>query len=139
MAQGATSLHLLRMLRERISAQVHDAVKRAIALDRPVQLPRLAMSANDGAKTVSLEVLPMHTPGTHPRWFLVLFPSVRNPFESDDLIADGSAAPIDKDRTGGPADDDLTVTKLYLRSLIEERDTRNQELVSANEEIQSSQ
>jgi two-component system CheB/CheR fusion protein len=34
-------------------------------------------------------------------------------------------------------DDDLTVTKPYLRSLIEERDTRNQELVSANEEIQS--
>ncbi|HEY1945991.1 MAG TPA: CheR family methyltransferase [Bryobacteraceae bacterium] len=137
MAQGATSLHLLRMLRERISAQVHDAVKRAIAQDTPVQLPRLAVSGNDGAKTVSLEVLPMHTAGSHPRCFLVLFPPVRNPFENDDLLADEIAAPLDKEHPGAQADDDLKVTKLYLRSLIEERDTRNQELVSANEEIQS--
>jgi two-component system CheB/CheR fusion protein len=79
----------------------------------------------------------MHTAGSHPRCFLVLFPPVSNPFESADLLADESAGPFDKDYSGAPTDDDLTVTKLYLRLLIEERDTRNQELVSANEEIQS--
>ena len=32
---------------------------------------------------------------------------------------------------------DLSATKLYLQTLLEERDAKNQELVSANEEIQS--
>lgn len=135
MAQGATSLHLLRMLRELIAAEVHDAVRRAIAQDAPVQLPCLAVSGNDGAKTVLLEVLPMHTAGSHPRCFLVLFPPVRNPFESDDLLADESTGPFDKDHSGVSTDDDLTVTKLYLRSLIEERDARNQELAQISNDL----
>jgi two-component system CheB/CheR fusion protein len=43
----------------------------------------------------------------------------------------------DKDWLIGQMQHDLTSTKLYLESLLEERDAKNQELVSANEEIQS--
>jgi two-component system CheB/CheR fusion protein len=134
MAQGATSLHLLRMLREHIAVQVHDAVRRAIDQDTPVHLPHLAAAENESDPGASLEVLPMHTGGSRPRCFLVLFPQSNVLAGTDDPLADDPIT--DSERPGVPSDD-LTVTKLYLRSLIEERDARNQELVSANEEIQS--
>jgi two-component system, chemotaxis family, CheB/CheR fusion protein len=136
MAQGATSLHLSRMLREPIAAQVHDAVRRAIDQDTPVHLPRLSVAKNEGAQGASLEVLPMHTGGSRPRCFLVLFPPAGTLAGRDDHSVDELVSPPEYDRFAAPTDD-LTVTKLYLRSLIEERDARNQELVSANEEIQS--
>ncbi len=44
----------------------------------------------------------------------------------------------EKDREIARLRRDLSSTKTYLQTLIEERDARNQELVSANEEIQSS-
>src|SRR5581483_4848691 len=43
----------------------------------------------------------------------------------------------DKDWLISQMQHDLSSTKLYLESLLEERDAKNQELVSANEEIQS--
>jgi two-component system, chemotaxis family, CheB/CheR fusion protein len=134
MAQGVTSLHLSRMLREHIAAQVHDAVRRAIEQDTPVRLARLSVTANEPTQGASLEVLPMHTGGSRPRCFLVLFPPASALAGRDDDLADKPLA--ESDLPAGQSDD-LTVTKLYLRSLIEERDARNQELVSANEEIQS--
>ena len=45
--------------------------------------------------------------------------------------------PEDKDKLIAQLRQDVASTKLYLQSLLEERDARNQELVSANEEIQS--
>ena len=48
-----------------------------------------------------------------------------------DLTSDG------KEKIIAQLRQDLTSTRFHLQSLIEERDARNQELVSANEEIQS--
>jgi two-component system, chemotaxis family, CheB/CheR fusion protein len=44
----------------------------------------------------------------------------------------------EKDRLIEQMRHDLSSTKLYLQSLLEERDAKNHELISANEEIQSS-
>ena len=46
-------------------------------------------------------------------------------------------SPEGKDRLISKMRHNLSSNKLYLQSLLEERDAKNQELVSANEEIQS--
>ena len=45
--------------------------------------------------------------------------------------------PEEKDRLISQLRHDLSSTRSYLQSLLEDRDAKNQELVSANEEIQS--
>lgn len=140
MAQGVSSLHLLRMLRESIAAQVHDAVRRAIEQDVAVHVPNLVLRDGDVFETASLEVLPIHTVNARAPAFLVLFPPTPSPDTGAPAIKENLAegASSERERFIAQLNNDLTATKLYLQSLIEERDARNQELVSANEEIQSS-
>jgi two-component system, chemotaxis family, CheB/CheR fusion protein len=141
MAPGGASLHLLRVTHSDIMPLVRDAVRRAIDTGTPVTED---LTIYEGADPVSatLEVLPVQVTTAHSRHFLVLFvrgpgsglPSAfRNPIPS--------LAPSDVENPGRELDRlrrDLTTTRLYLQSLIEERDTRNQELTAAYEEIQSS-
>ncbi len=54
-----------------------------------------------------------------------------------DLESTLGKSPDEKDRLLAKLGQDLASTRLYLESLLEERDAKNQELISANEEIQS--
>jgi two-component system CheB/CheR fusion protein len=137
MAQGVSSLHLLRMLRDSIAAQVHEAVRRAIEQDVAVLVPKLVIRDGETFEAASLEVLPIHTVNARAPAFLVLFPRLSAELPVvDEMLAE--ATTNERERFIAQLNNDLTATKLYLQSLIEERDARNQELVSANEEIQSS-
>jgi two-component system CheB/CheR fusion protein len=140
MAQGVSSLHLLRMLRESIAPQVHEAVRRAIEQDVAVHVPNLVVRDGDQFETASLEVLPIHTLNARAPAFLVLFPQVPSQAAGAPVIKEmlAESTSNERERFIAQLNSDLTATKLYLQSLIEERDARNQELVSANEEIQSS-
>jgi two-component system CheB/CheR fusion protein len=140
---GAASLNLLRMVSENIAMVLREGVQRAVADDIPVRLGGLRMGLGTGDKRseVTIEILPVHNHGRHPRCFLVLFiPGQGQP----ELAAKPtgalalSATPDDKDKEVLQLRNDLASTKLYLQSLLEERDIANQELISANEEIQSS-
>jgi two-component system CheB/CheR fusion protein len=139
LAQGASSLHLLRMLRDSIASQVHDAVRRAVEQDVAVHIPNLMVRDGDQFESASLEVLPIHTVTARARAFLILFAPSNSQAEGGAPLREvlGEPASVERDRFIADLNNDLTATKLYLQSLIEERDTRNQELVSANEEIQS--
>jgi len=140
MAQGVPSLHLLRMLRDSIAAQVHEAVLRAVEQNVAVHVPNIVLRDGDTFETASLEVLPIHSLNTRAPAFLVLFPRVSSEVAGPPVTKEDLAEITSTEREGFIAqlNNDLTATKLYLQSLIEERDARNQELVSANEEIQSS-
>ncbi|MBV9303324.1 MAG: PAS domain-containing protein [Acidobacteriaceae bacterium] len=142
MAQGVASLQLTRMVRETIASQVTSAVRRAVEQDSGVQVESLKICDGDQTREAMLEVLPMHNVGSRSRCFLVLFvPSQA-----------GSHAPVlgpvdhawteisegDQEGVIAQLQQDLSSTRLYLQSLLEDRDNKNQELVSANEEIQSS-
>lgn len=69
----------------------------------------------------------------------MLFPRTTLSVDIDTQITETlpGAAGDEKDRFIAQVNDDLAATRLYLQSLIEERDVKNQELVAANEEIQS--
>jgi two-component system CheB/CheR fusion protein len=134
---ASPSLHLLRMVRETIAGTVRDAVSKAITNDVPVRIENMQMKPSDPASVVTLEVLPIHGMQGRPRCFLVLF--IPRPQEPAEKVADSSARAAGEPggRDLGQLQEDLNSTRLYLQSLIEERDARNQELTSAYEELQS--
>lgn len=140
MPQGAVSLQLPRMLRGAIASQVTHAVLRAVEHDTPVRVEGLRLPDEGIEREITLEVLPIHTVAPRARSFLVLF----KPALQLDTAQAEAGDPGTPALEGGERDhmidrlrQDLTYTKLYLQTLLEERDARNQELVSANEEIQS--
>jgi two-component system CheB/CheR fusion protein len=139
MPQGSVTLQLTRMLRQSIAAPVVQAVRRAIEQDVPVRVEGLRVAGDE--QELTLEVLPIYTSIPRSRCFLVLFvPSGR--VLAGELSAAGSvlSGPPEASGAGDSLEclrQDLASTQLYLQTLLDERDARNQELVSANEEIQS--
>lgn len=137
-APGAVSWNLLRILREDIANEVRIAIKHAIHEDVP-STTTFGMLDEQGAQhKVQVDVLPIARATARPRCFLVLFQMVDR--HSESLTSGVQAVQLaedEKDRLISQLRQELTTTRFHLQSLVEERDARNQELVSANEEIQS--
>jgi two-component system CheB/CheR fusion protein len=126
------------MARDSIAGQVRDAVKRAVQDDVPVQLDGLRVTGGSETRDFTLEVLPLHpNAASRVKYYLVLFVPTPAPGSEPHKIAAQAENEGDKDRLVGQLRHDLASSRLYLQSLLEERDAKNQELVSANEEIQS--
>ncbi len=138
MSPGMASLHLLRNVRESIAPQVRDAVHRAIDMDTPVRIEDVDLREGDDPHLVTLEVLPIQSLNSRSRGHLVLFvaPSDGTERERPQALRAGVASGP-SDQVNASLRQDLASTKLYMESLLEERDIRNQELTLAGEEIQS--
>ena len=140
LAEGSTSLHLLRMLHTSIAGTVRDAVQRSIDQEIPVTVENVCIVAEGDARQFNVEVLPIQMlPGRKER-FLVLFPA--KPAFSIQRLGEHFADDIplltgDVETAVSQLRQDLAATKIYLQSLIEERDIRNQELTSSSEEVQA--
>jgi two-component system, chemotaxis family, CheB/CheR fusion protein len=133
MAPGTASLQLTRMLRESIAGPVTQAVRRSIEQNIPVRVNHLTLRDEDQEYGFAVEVLPIHTVAERSRCFLVLFVP---PLPGTEGV-EAQAAAVSPSDEGSHLRQELAATKLYLQTLIEERDLKNQELLSANEEIQS--
>jgi two-component system CheB/CheR fusion protein len=137
-APGAVSWNLNRVIREGLVSETRAAALRSIQEDVPVRATANLMDDAGHEISVQIDVLPITSGGTKPRSFLVLFQTMtgvgdlplhapeQNQFTQDE-----------KDLLITQLRQDLNSTRFHLQSLVEERDARNQELVSANEEIQS--
>jgi two-component system, chemotaxis family, CheB/CheR fusion protein len=136
---GAVSWNLMRVLRDGIANEVRSAVQRAVHENVPATAEAAIVDEQSGEQKFQIDVLPITSASSRPRCFLILFQAIGDgkdikPIESPvslQLTAD------EKDRLIAQMRQDLTSTRFHLQSLVEERDARNQELVSANEEIQS--
>lgn len=140
-APGPASLQLLHILNDSIAGPVRDAVRRVVEHDTPVRVNDLVLRTKGEVHRFDLEVLPVPSVPARPRCFAVLFiPAPKSePASAADreLAIRAPSVPDEAQRLVEQLREDLSTTKLYLQSLIEERDARNQELISANEEIQS--
>ncbi len=139
MAPGAASLQLVRMIRESIAIQVRDAVRRAIDLEVPIKVEGLELRENGDTLQLKLDVLPLQSLSSRGRFYLVLFVPAAPSLAPPQLH---TGAPVietadEREKLLAELRHDLTATKFYLQALLEERDAKNQELVSANEEVQS--
>jgi two-component system, chemotaxis family, CheB/CheR fusion protein len=138
-APGAVTWNLMRVLRDSMANEVNVAVQRAIRENVPATATAVLIDDQDGEQHIQIDVLPITSASTRPRCFLILFqtlpagPSGKalEPVQPIQLTVD------EKERLIAQLRQDLTSTRFHLHSLVEERDARNQELVSANEEIQS--
>ena len=124
------------MLHPSIAISVRDAVQRSIEHQIPVRVENLCILSEGNVRQFNVEVLPVQsTPPLSPR-FLVLF-SATSAFLSRIVRESPAQLAGDRDQTADQLKQDLSSTKIYLQSLVEERDLRNQELTSSNEEVQA--
>ena len=140
LAEGSASFNLLRMLNPNIAVQVRDAVQRSIDQDVPIKVEDLCMVSDGDVQQFNVEILPVHTPPATTSRFLVLFTPksafLSRPFR--EVVHTATVLPTGTEESlTSQLQQDLTSSKLYLQSLIEERDLRNQELTSSNEEVQA--
>lgn len=140
-APGTPSVNLLRMARSELTVALRDAVQRAVAEDIPVKAECKDFTGGDAQHDLAIEVLPIHSTPPRTRCYLILFVS------QPAAVSEPKPVTVDVSRQSSSETEvaeiarvreDLSSTRLYLQSLIEERDARNQELTSAYEEIQSS-
>jgi two-component system CheB/CheR fusion protein len=132
---GAPSFNVLRLAR----AELHVDLRRAVheAKEKNERVVVESRLTDDGkTRAVEVEVLPIVEPDTKSRCFLVLFHEPKPKREIPAGDAPAGSTPEDERRQ--ELERELSVTKDYLQSTIEELESANEELKSSNEELQSS-
>ncbi len=150
-AQGKPNSNILKMAREGLILDLRTAIYNAQRQKISVKKLNLQIKYNNNYRTCNLEVIPFSVNSAEECYFLVVFEEVN--LATPELISDQLTSPqkrtlIDQATENyeiiqikqelAIAKEDLSATKDYLQSIIEEQELTNQELKAANEEIQSS-
>ena len=133
---GEANLNLIKMLRGGLGVEVKKLVQKSRAKDTTARSEPLQLSEDGGMRHLRVSVTPMLAAGSdNASSYLVLFEDVVPPMAAKDVahLPPGTANRRVKD-----LEQELSSTKLYLQSVIEEQEATTEELKSANEEIQSS-
>lgn len=141
-APGEASLKLLKMAREGLQFELHNALNQAIKSNLNVRRDGIRLYENGGHKMISVEVDPIRLPPGSGRFFLVTFQAMAAVLK-DDEPADEAGIPGGQAGRGESEElqrlrEELAASKEYLHSIIEQQEVSNEELTSANEEIQAS-
>ena len=135
---GTPSVNLLKMLREGLLVSVRSAIMRSSAEGQVVREDGLRVESANGFRNLTVEIVPIRSGTTKENGFLILFE------ETFSKITESAAVPDAGRQADSPNDDEvrhltqeLTATREYLQSVIEEQEAANEELQSANEEAQS--
>jgi two-component system, chemotaxis family, CheB/CheR fusion protein len=138
-AAGSASLSLLKMAREGLLMELRAAIHKARKQGVPIRREGLPVKSNVGTRPVSIEVVPIKSPGMRERRFLVLFQDDRQTAPVETVITRIRLPRTEKlEKTTVRLEQELTATKDYMQSVVEELEDANEELKAANEEIQSS-
>jgi two-component system CheB/CheR fusion protein len=142
LAPGRATLALPKMARESIQSELRKLLTKAKSDAGPAQSTILQESGDGEIGAVRLEVRRITAPTSNGRCFLVLFFSHTKERLAEPREPSGDARSRRKSKTGS-ADmerlrQELSLTEQRLQSIIDERDSANEDLTSANEEIQSS-
>jgi two-component system CheB/CheR fusion protein len=137
-APGAASLNLMKMTREGLIVGLKASFESARKKNMQTRAEGLRVDSNSREKIVNLQVVPIKAPGYKERTFLVLFEDVT------ERLASGTKAGTPRKPPGREAErrvaqlrQELSATKAYLQSVIENQEASNEELRSLNEEILS--
>ncbi|HUB07685.1 MAG TPA: chemotaxis protein CheB [Myxococcales bacterium] len=135
---GETRLGLFSMAREGLLAELRVALQRARKEDAPVRREGAHVRVNGGVKHVHLEVTPFRPASARERYFLVVFEDAS---PEPEAAAKGkraaSAEPEVEPALAQKLRQELTATKDYLQSAIEDHANTNEELAATNEELLS--
>jgi two-component system, chemotaxis family, CheB/CheR fusion protein len=133
---GQASLSLFSMVRPGLLMALRDAVRRARRRNTQVRAEGLHLDLGDRALRVNVDVLPIAS-ATGERHLVIVFEAVTEQrTRPGPGSKEGSAARrTDTQRQVAQLQEELLSTKEYLRSIIGEQESVNQELMAANEEV----
>lgn len=143
-ASGTPSLNLLKMARDGLSLGLHGAINQARKENVPVRKEGLLVVYSGRSGRVNFDVIPFGKPHSKEKYFLVLFEKSVPPDLPGEKDAGNAAAGlpraagVDVNNQLVGLEHELTATKEYLKSVIEQYELTNEALRAANEEIQSS-
>jgi two-component system CheB/CheR fusion protein len=130
------------MARESIRGELRKLLAKAKSEAGTAQSTILQESGDGEIGAVRLEVRRITAPTSDGRCFLVLFFSPAKEWLAEPREQSGSTRSRGKPQAGSAELErlrqELTLTEQRLQSIIDERDSANEDLTSANEEIQSS-
>jgi len=128
---GSPSFGLLKMAREGLLVALRDGVAQARKSRDRVRKPGVRVRTPDGYRVFDVEIAPLGDPGGH---LIILFE------DGERSAAKTRPASARQQRKLAIArlEQELSATKEYLQSIIEDQETSREELTSANEEILSS-
>jgi two-component system CheB/CheR fusion protein len=133
---GAASLHLLKMIRNDLLADLRAAFYKAKKENTTVRKEGIRMTSGGHPREVCLDVVPLSALDAPERQFLILFELVRPPMV-DAASAQGIKPPQADVSATAKLGQELLATREYLQAIIEEQETTNEELKAANEEALS--
>ena len=134
-APGAASLNLFRMAREGLLVGLQTAMRSARKKNAPSRSEGLRVEFNGGEKFVNIQVIPIRSPGTKERNFLVLFEEAAGKMLPEQTRPRrGRSEDKDSVQRVVQLKQELAATKAYLQSVIEDQEAGNEELRSLNEE-----
>lgn len=143
-ASGTPSLKLFKMTRNGLSLGLSSAIKQAKKENSQVRKEGLQVSCNGRVNLVNIDVIPISEPNKKDKYFLILFEKVVSRALPAGKKAKKAEAGLDQVTTGDENNEpnrlehELSATKEYLQSVIEQYELANEDLRAANEEIQSS-
>ena len=139
---GEPTANLLKMAREGLFLELRVAVGGAKERGAEVLREGILVKDEHGIRKVNLRVIPVKPSGASERCYLILFEEAAKPepegSASTEPVGADSYPPSETDREATQLRHELSATKEFLQSLVEQQDAANEELRSANEEILSS-
>jgi len=137
-AYGKASLHLLKMVREDLVFEVRSLINRAKKEGIPVKKDGIHLLSDNGAETVTLEMVPLRTSSPDP-YFLVLFHETsQSKVAEQQPVVTGANRKVAEDELKARLKQELREAKEQVRTMGEKFEATREELQSANEEVLSS-
>jgi two-component system, chemotaxis family, CheB/CheR fusion protein len=137
-AAGAASFSVLRMVKEGLAAELKAALGKARKEDKPVRREAVHFATN-GNMELNLHVIPFSRNSERDRKYLILFESVRKSPQATHVKGKPAPARVRSlERENHHLRQELSSSRQYLQSIIEDQEASQEELQSATEEIQSS-
>lgn len=129
---GAPSQNLLKMIRQDLSLDLFYALQQAKMTKTFVKTPNIPMINSDS--TVSIEVIPLASSSSEESYLLILFDKTVVAAEETVELGYGTSAPPDWEKQR----EELAATREYMKSVIGQYESSNDNLRTANEEAQTS-
>ncbi|HVX64261.1 MAG TPA: chemotaxis protein CheB [Pirellulales bacterium] len=136
-ASGPPTTELLLMAREGLLADLRDTLARARQNDAPARAQGIRVKTNDHFAEIDLEAIPIFEPVSGLRYFIVLFAPRPAASEQPPRNRPGAEEESERDREIARLGRDLASTRSFLQSVIEQKESANEELRAANEEVVS--
>ena len=142
LSPGVVSLNVLKMAREGLLDGLRTSLDAARKNNAAVTKEGLRVEYDGRDRLIDLHVVPVKMPGSAERTYLVLFedatPSGKVLESAVSRRAEQPARTRDGDFRIAQLKQELATTKAYLQSVVEGKESSNEELRSLNEELMSS-